>query len=482
MPVRLTCLFAVLAVGPLAAADPPAHRAAGDGVIRARSVLVTYCGECHGENPAGRMRAYDHKETVTAAGKPVPFAGKSRSLILDFIEDGSMPPGHRPRPTADEVTVLKAWVEAGAPEYPPKYNDEYAAKAVVADLKRVPAEDRQYTRYVSFAHLLADPSKPTDLAGELKRAAAAEVELTAAVGPLAPVDPSATVFRFDIRKPGWHHTGLFQQDLANGDFLTDPMTPFDLIWLENPHVVKAGSVIDPAVRAAVDEMNPHHPKADPTDLAARPVPNPFRPQPFLRGDWLAAMLRTGDTPTPLADDLAALAKLALWKEGEKPKGPEPRPFSQTPPPGTPPPPLSAWVTRGVPAAGAVTLTVDAQPAGPKHPQFTSATLTATANPDAFAQLLYVSPDGMVKRQSLTAGDTLTARRPTKLAANTDGTFSLSAIGVMHYVSFAAADAAPALTIVRSVHGSRNRPIYRVFPTDPAAKLTRAVVTFEVVAK
>ncbi|MBY0460343.1 MAG: hypothetical protein K2V38_23765, partial [Gemmataceae bacterium] len=133
----------VLAAGshPLRAEGPPTPRATGDLAIRARATFRTHCAKCHtgtdkpGESKLDLLR----HEQVTSTKPPIAFAsadGKSRSLILELLADGSMPPANRPPPSADEVAALKAWVAAGAPHYPPRFDDAFVRDLVARDDKR----------------------------------------------------------------------------------------------------------------------------------------------------------------------------------------------------------------------------------------------------------------------------------------------------------------------------------------------------------
>src|SRR5262245_43262009 len=111
---RLALLVVVLFTSaPARAADPPpAHRVTGDLAIRARDILQKHCAECHtGSREPGqsKLKLLDYKQ-VTAKGAPVQFVVPGgRSQILELVKDGSMPPGNRPPPTAEEIAVLEQW-------------------------------------------------------------------------------------------------------------------------------------------------------------------------------------------------------------------------------------------------------------------------------------------------------------------------------------------------------------------------------------
>ncbi len=478
--------LALLLAAPVIAADAPAHRATGDLAVRARHILTTYCGHCHGEkDAAGRLNVFDHKAT-TAHAQPAPFAARDRALIVEFVKDGAMPLGDHPRPTAAEIAVLEKWVATDAPEYPKRFDDNGAAAAVLADWNTtLDKEARPYTRYATFTHLLAPAKSSADLDAALGRLADAEGELHAAVKPagaaksLVPVDAAATVFRFDLRDVEWHHTGLFKPQTDVND--TYPMIPFDLIWLENPHAVGPAPPTAEA-REAVAGMNPHH-----------PTPNPFRPQLFLRGDWLAGQLRTGDKPTPLAEELAALVALGRVKDDEAKrkllKGPKPRPFAAAK--SDPPAPVTSWYTReaATPVGGltlAVAATLDAKPLPEKLPDDADIEIAVTVHRPGVIQLAYLAPTDFprgwtVTAETLTAGGEPKANVKTVLATNPTNKFALTAAGVQHYVVFAAPTAFKPV-VVQSAHPTGNYPIFRVFPPDATVPVTRHVVPLTVVER
>jgi len=351
----------------------------------------------------------------------------------------------------------------------------------------VKAQDYRYTRYAALGHLLAPAKSSADLDAALGRLADAEAELHAAVKPtggaksLVPVDAAATVFRFDLRDVEWHHTGLFKPQTDVND--TYPMIPFDLIWLENPHAVGPAPPTAEA-RDAVADMNPHH-----RDV----TPNPFRPQLFVRGDWLAGQLRTGDKPTPLAEELAALVALGRVKDNEVQrkllKGPKPRPFSVAK--SDPPAPVTSWYTReAVTPADGLTLTVaatlDAKPLPEKLPDDADIRIEVTVNRPGVIQLTYLAPTDFARgwtatAETLTAGGEPKANAKTVLATNPTNNFALTAAGVQHYVVFAAPTAFKPV-VVRSAHLTGNYPIFRVFPPDATVPVTRHVLPLAVVER
>ena len=313
---RLALAVLLACVAPAVAADPPTARQKSDAAIEARRVLKKYCLECHTSGGAGHkaFAVMDHAGYMSA-DVPVPFANKAApasSLILHLLEDGSMPPGGRARPSKQEIAAVRAWIDAGAPGYPASFSEASVLDEILrheAAKVATPAEAASY-RYVSFRHLFGDdaPAPPMgDLEPAFKKA------LFAAAGttnfPVDPIDDLATIYRIDAGKIGWTAPDLFDRVTAGKADGAADLTGFDLILLEYPFVGPPP--------AAAKEF-----------LAKR---KQVRPVPFLRGDWLTAALLAKDGPTPLAKDLKSVYVLSLTPDSP-PNGPKLRdkPFAETP--------------------------------------------------------------------------------------------------------------------------------------------------------
>jgi len=81
------------------------------------------CERCHGaEKRKGGLRL-DTFEMVMKGGEdgPVVIAGKAdespliKRLLLPLEHDDHMPPSGKPQPTPEEITILRWWINAGAP-------------------------------------------------------------------------------------------------------------------------------------------------------------------------------------------------------------------------------------------------------------------------------------------------------------------------------------------------------------------------------
>ena len=502
LPIR--CVIVAFAVIPASAgaAEPPAHRLNGDLAIRARDIVRRHCSECHtGGDAVGqsRVKLIDHAK-LTAKKTPIPLVDpKGRSLVLDLVKDGSMPPANRPGPTADEVAVLEKWVKAGAPAYPLAFDEEYVLNAIADDFEQELAKSKdagEFIRYASLAHLVQDGKPLPDLRateGRLLVALAASrppniqppaVELS----PLVALDPAATVLRVDVRTLHWRTREVFEKQELRKDVGVFRLQPFDLLLMEYPF---AQQLSDGPVRKRLDELL--------TSTAQ------VRPVPFVRGDWLADVLVSDQASGPLAGDVKSLAGLEVSfarKTDVPPDGPITKPFTGAKPVvvsaadgRTPIPPLSAWyagdvtpekapftlkaelVSGGKPIAG---VKVD-QPFG----------LRVSCDKKVHLMLLMVQADGEPVVQPVEGGTVLLAGKERTLAPNAVGLQITSILGggdsgVEHLVLFASQTPLPAPTILRSKHADKYIWRFLMEPTekdkfDPNA-VVRKVIPVKVTNK
>lgn len=309
----------------------------GDLALAARHILHQYCRECHGGAKKQGRLVISHAESLLRQDLPVPWVKPgepSASQIVHFLEEGSMPPGNRPRPKPEEVRLLREWIAAGAPAFPAAFDEDYILTTLVRDLAQR-GRDAPYGRYVSLAHCV-----PPQLGSPTLRSLESELRRhlqQCGLQELVPIDPPATVFRFDIREAHWHSRELFlrlQQGAPAGVY---PLSPYDLLLLEYPFAENA-------------EGASRWPSAIQDYLQAARL---IRPVPYLRGDWLSAYLASS---SPLAEELRNLTALAEslerqgWppagREKEAPCGPVPRPFHTLPLPASALPPgrqpVTAW--------------------------------------------------------------------------------------------------------------------------------------------
>jgi hypothetical protein len=119
----LTVVLLLTFVGPSAAAPPSYAK-------QVKPFFARYCVECHsGEDPDGGLSLETFKGLAEGGTNGLVFQpGKAdASRIVRMVEGKAkltMPPKKKPQPKADEIAVLRAWIDAGA-------KDDSAALKVV---------------------------------------------------------------------------------------------------------------------------------------------------------------------------------------------------------------------------------------------------------------------------------------------------------------------------------------------------------------
>jgi mono/diheme cytochrome c family protein len=439
--------FAILLLLASPAFAEPTPRERGDLVLRARSILKRHCAECH--KPGGE--SFDILDHAALTGQhPVPFAKKGgRSQIIEFLEDGSMPPAGKPRPAPEDIAILKEWIAAETPAFPRAFDDAMVATAVEGDWrKRKPAENY---RYVSFANLVNGDAGLVELREQESKLRAAILTATSAKRQveLEPVDSAGVVYRLNVNALGWTAPDCFEEINVNGaagaaaEFLA-----VDLIQLEYPF---------PSIDAA------RFAKLLPKSRFAPAVA-------ILRGDWLTEALGSG---SPLAADLRAMAELAEAKPNEEVLGPKlPTTAIAAPSAKGIDPPLTSWYSNV--RSGPLDLQFGVKDQKPPYAvrENGSFTLEALAvDRTARAVLFNVLADGTVRLHTrmdvvLKKGEPYPF--PIKLAA-----YGGIADPREFFILFASDTELPKFTIVRSTHfqdfTKKDRaPIWRVV-VDHTAK-------------
>jgi len=239
--------------------------------IQARGIIKKHCAECHDGQSGTRSglillehpQLVDTKRTLPAFVAPKSAAG---SQIIQFMEDGSMPPGDRAKLTPADIAIVKAWIEEGAGEFPRRFDEAYTHARILTDLKAAPEADRKFYRYFSLHHLLEE-SAGLDV-GKLRDDFRKALSLTASkdVESLKAIDPTATLFRIDLRDIGWSAPKFRILD-REGKNLPSAFGTFDLLLLEYPFA----------------EM-PTRDSEELVELWLRPLEQ-VRPIVYLRADW-----------------------------------------------------------------------------------------------------------------------------------------------------------------------------------------------------
>jgi hypothetical protein len=100
-------------------------------------VLAARCLKCHGAGKRPKagldLRSAAGLLQGGESGPALVPSSAEKSLLWQMIRKGDMPPRGNPRPTADEVALLRRWIDAGAPGAAPDAADAAAARVTESD-------------------------------------------------------------------------------------------------------------------------------------------------------------------------------------------------------------------------------------------------------------------------------------------------------------------------------------------------------------
>jgi serine/threonine-protein kinase len=300
---RFTVLLLVIAasvasisVSPRAFGQPSKNEVAA----KARDIFLASCFECHGGKRTEAGINILDREVLVSKDKVVPEQAEDSRLfqVIEASDDTKMPPEGRPRLGEEQIATIKAWIAAGAPQFPPLrerapgaggIGNEYILRAILQDIRRLPAADRKFARYFSIAHNLNAGATKEDL--ELQRDALAKainhLSWQSALAPLTTVEATRTVLRIDLRQLGWDKQPY---RLVKSGKLADnsKLNLFDLALLEYPYGVV--SIKSTAYMSLVQEF------LDPAEQV--------RPIPFVHADWFVSVA----SQPPLYEDFLQLPR------------------------------------------------------------------------------------------------------------------------------------------------------------------------------
>jgi WD40 repeat protein/mono/diheme cytochrome c family protein len=179
---------------------------------KAQTILKTNCYRCHGQEGAveGGMNYVLDRAKLTARGKVVPGKPDASPLFKRIAAGKMPPPGETPRPSAEDVALLRQWIEAGAPVVssvaPRTLLTEAAVyDLILADLDRLEKRSRRFMRYFSLAPLANAGAGPDELL--TYRHALAKLLNSLSWHPRITlpksIDPAGLVLRIDLRDYLW---------------------------------------------------------------------------------------------------------------------------------------------------------------------------------------------------------------------------------------------------------------------------------------
>ncbi len=223
----------------------PNVHAQSDGHTLAREaveVLKNHCYRCHGiEFEVPGLDVSDRTALTASRGEEMSFISPGnleQSLLWMRVGvERDMPPQKvHVRPKAEEIELVKRWIEAGA-EFPTTTTRAHLAdasilRAIRDDLQNLPRGDRSHQRYISLHHLWNN-IRHTDRDLRMQRAAvvkllnsvsrSSRLESPPMIDTNASTPYEGTVFRVDLRKFGWESSDWL--DVLQG-------YPYGLSWNE----------------------------------------------------------------------------------------------------------------------------------------------------------------------------------------------------------------------------------------------------------
>lgn len=188
-------------------------QSADDAAKKARAVFVANCHRCHGKDGAvegGFSYILDRQQLI--ARKQVVAGDGGKSRLLRRLERGEMPPeGENPRPTKEDIALVKRWIELGAPDFNPPVaarkfiTTEDMLQAMHEDAKTYHENDRKFIRYVTLTHLY-NAGRSEDELQSFRHGVAKLVNSLSwgrRIVPPAAIDPARTILRVDLRDYKW---------------------------------------------------------------------------------------------------------------------------------------------------------------------------------------------------------------------------------------------------------------------------------------
>lgn len=206
--VILTCL-----AHPAQAQDAAALAKSVQGIFAKR------CADagCHGAQSTIKFNVGVYDSVMAA--KAVKVKDPAGSKLLSMVTEGTMPlTGDRLK--SDEVTAIRAWIEAGAPDWSaPKttgapsaqvrkpVTEKETLQAIVRDLESADERQRPFLRYYSLANLHNNTADVDDSLLALYRTSLSKLVNHLSWNPEIVVPkalgPSNTVLRIDLRDYDW---------------------------------------------------------------------------------------------------------------------------------------------------------------------------------------------------------------------------------------------------------------------------------------
>lgn len=235
---------------------------------RVRATLQAACHRCHGEDGASEG-GFNFVVNLPKLAKTFAQGGNaSESVLLHRMsakDDSVMPPvGEMPRPTANEIATVRAWIEAGSPAGTSEHQRDFitheqVVKFILGDVQSKGDRNRRFYRYFTLTHLynagVSDDELQT-FRNAFNKLINSLSWNTSVVEPPA-IDPAKTIYGFDIRELNWTTDNWAKVQQANPYFVL-PEIPESRTCCEETQTEMPYARIDWFVFAASKPPLYHH--------------------------------------------------------------------------------------------------------------------------------------------------------------------------------------------------------------------------------
>ncbi|MFO1093256.1 MAG: c-type cytochrome domain-containing protein [Planctomycetaceae bacterium] len=224
----------LLAQAPAALPAAPANVATDPGAVelakKAEAALKASCYRCHGEDgtsEGGFNFVLNLEKLSKSLISPRNPAGSLLYERMTATDQSVMPPPkENPRPSAEDIAAIKAWIEAGAPvlaaaEQRNFITSDQVIDSILADVQKANERTRRFLRYFTLTHLYNAGVSEDELQtyrNAFTKLANSLSWNTDLIVPKA-IDEARTIFRIDIRDLNWNSDTWTAIEDANPYFL-----------------------------------------------------------------------------------------------------------------------------------------------------------------------------------------------------------------------------------------------------------------------
>ncbi|MCW3055332.1 MAG: hypothetical protein JWN14_4502, partial [Chthonomonadales bacterium] len=203
---------------------------------KAEAILVAHCGKCHDATATAGFSFRNRTGMLAKKHLVLGDAEHSRLYIRAALSaDDPMPPATENNPLKpEEKALLKAWIQAGAPEASVSTDakvrkfvtTEQMLKAIADDLNQADERDRPFLRYFTLTHLYNAGAQTEEITAyqnalsKLLNSLSWQKRITL---PIA-IEPTKTIFRIDMRKFSWT-AGTWKNLLVSYPYNLVPASP-----------------------------------------------------------------------------------------------------------------------------------------------------------------------------------------------------------------------------------------------------------------